>query len=533
MIYELRVSLRHTNEVVWRKIEIDSNMTFDKFSEILQSIFDWDGFRMHRFDISKSHGKRIKHVTIKPAILMRYTKLPDKKNKDDLDERKTKISDWLSNVKDRALYSYNIENEMVWEHEIVVEKIMHPEKGVLYPYCTGAKNLVPKESVTRELTEDQLTQTLAESKKLVQTINETLQDRLSHIISEVPDQGDHQWVQLLKRTKDYYRAAPWENLMKNDIFAVVDPLTKNWLFCSVLGFEREPYGLAVYIGKQGLAALMDHTQDGVLQRGVHANCLMLLFDDRQMLTQQDHALIKTNDIPFRGKKAWPQFRSYISDQMTAFRQDEEVRLMLVALEQAIQICEDPNLLSEIPNLFTKEKRILARIPVKSKSSNTDTFTNEILSTSTLMDSPGTDSDLKKAVSALDQTKMKALQQIRKKISATIEFALMPIPASDKSQQANRSMIAVGANQKDGHVYYQHQLFETDQMTKDKIKYYQEEFYLMLREINALPHWVATDAETAKMIEPLADKLGITIIVQERQPIAAILVQELFTEKNVR
>ncbi|MDY0393273.1 plasmid pRiA4b ORF-3 family protein [Virgibacillus halophilus] len=309
MIYELRVNLRHTNEVVWRKIEIDSNMTFNELSEILQTIFDWDGFRMHRFDISKSYGKRMKNVTVRPTLSTNYNKMPVKKNNDDLDERVVKISDWLGNVKDRALYSYNIENEheneIVWEHEIVVEKIMHPEKGVLYPYCTGARNFVPKRSVSRELTEEQLTKTLAEAKELVKDINETLQERLSHVISEVPDHGNHLWAQLLKRTKDYYRAAPWETLAKNDVFTVVDPVTDECLFCSVLGSGQEPYGLAVYIGKQGLAAMKEHMQNGADSFGEnpYPHCLMLLFDDRQMLSQQDHALIKTNDIPFRGKKS--------------------------------------------------------------------------------------------------------------------------------------------------------------------------------------------------------------------------------------
>ncbi|MDY0393272.1 hypothetical protein RWE15_01055 [Virgibacillus halophilus] len=211
----------------------------------------------------------------------------------------------------------------------------------------------------------------------------------------------------------------------------------------------------------------------------------------------------------------------MSGPLTALRQEEEARLLHVAVEQAIHICEEPGLLAEMPSIFSKERNVLARVPVK--AGDPVVFTNDIMDITSFMDSP----EVNKATLKVDEATITQLEDIGERTSATIEFAMMPIPSSDEKHP----IFAVGASQKDGHVYYQHLVPNPEKIAEDTAKYYQEEFYLMLKALDALPYRVATDGETADLIEPLAEKLQISIIVQEKLPIAAMLVQELFYRKE--
>ena len=59
------------------------------------------------------------------------------------DERKVKLRERLSKPGDRIAYEYDFGDS--WEHEILLEKIVEPEKGVEYPICIGGKRACPPE----------------------------------------------------------------------------------------------------------------------------------------------------------------------------------------------------------------------------------------------------------------------------------------------------------------------------------------------------------------------------------------------------
>ena len=124
----------------------------------------------------------------------------------------------------------------------------------------------------------------------------------------------------LKDWRDAYEVAqrikevePWRYMEETDIFAVQHPEAEGLGFPSVMGQLGEHFAVSVYLGSEGLYAFWD-AQDADLftypNRLLEMPQLMLSLEDRGMLEDRDRRLIKQVGLTFRGRNAWPLFRSY-------------------------------------------------------------------------------------------------------------------------------------------------------------------------------------------------------------------------------
>ncbi|WP_368646190.1 plasmid pRiA4b ORF-3 family protein [Alkalibacterium putridalgicola] len=185
MIYQFKVTLKDVGMPVWRRLQVDSETTFEEFHYILMAAFDWSGYHLYEFDIRKSDGKRLNSTRIgpeestpmtesDPLLLMLRQKLTHPEDYDLprylLDDNEN-LSDWFKQEKDRALFTYDFRDD--WEHEIVLEKILTPDPNIQYPLCTKAKNDAPYEDGRRDLMTGQLDLTNPNGKEIVEDINDT------------------------------------------------------------------------------------------------------------------------------------------------------------------------------------------------------------------------------------------------------------------------------------------------------------------------------------------------------------------------
>ncbi|MDY0408973.1 plasmid pRiA4b ORF-3 family protein [Virgibacillus soli] len=328
MIYEIKIGLRDVSSSVWRKIELDSNATFHELYEILQIAFDWKSHhQMRSFLVYRTGGNRIKNVEITPKHKV------GKKKKEILhhsfikyDEKDVKLSDWLKTIKDRVIYVDDAENGI--EYEIVLEKIIRPEKGVLYPICTSVKNIESKYTNFTDIS-------AYESKCLVKIINERIATELTYLVGEVKDNSAWYWKQLFIKAKELHASAPWKGLHERQVFSVNDQHTGDTLYVSVLGSEQDIFGLLVFLEEKCIEDAIDKIKniEQNVDRIMEQRSLLLSYESRIDLLKEDYELIKLYDIPFRGKKAWPQFKS-ISPGQTPRQLDEiEAKMMLGVMAQ--------------------------------------------------------------------------------------------------------------------------------------------------------------------------------------------------------
>jgi hypothetical protein len=130
-IYQLKVTLRGTSPAIWRRLLVPAGLTLDVLHDVLQLAMGWDDSHLHEFRIG---GKRFG----KPDPDDRLMGLDPVGN-----ERTVHLFRALGKVGAKAVYTYDFGDS--WEHAIIVEKVLPPERGVAYPVCVGGKLHCPPE----------------------------------------------------------------------------------------------------------------------------------------------------------------------------------------------------------------------------------------------------------------------------------------------------------------------------------------------------------------------------------------------------
>ena len=126
-IHRLKIGLLSVKPQVWRRIEVESNVTLSRLSRILLIGMGWSELHLHQF-------------VVRDAC---YGILDRDFPNDMIDEAKFTLSTIAPCVKDRFRLDYDFGDG--WEHRVVVEDIVEAIPGVMYPRCTGGANRCPPE----------------------------------------------------------------------------------------------------------------------------------------------------------------------------------------------------------------------------------------------------------------------------------------------------------------------------------------------------------------------------------------------------
>jgi hypothetical protein len=160
-----------------------------------------------------------------------------------------------------------------------------------------------------------------------------------------------EWRRLHEAAMRVKELAPWEWMAEDDLFGVQDPETDELGFVSVMGALGEHYSVAVYLGPQALydfLAIEEAGSAAPAESILEVPQLQASFEDRNILRDEDRQIIKQLGLKFRGRNAWPMFRSYRPGYFPWYLEADEARFLAVALEQVLDVTprfrEDPALL---------------------------------------------------------------------------------------------------------------------------------------------------------------------------------------------
>jgi hypothetical protein len=169
----------------------------------------------------------------------------------------------------------------------------------------------------------------------------------------MPEVDTAPWTPLFDAAIAFRELAPWNWMYDSQVFGVVSQRRRETAWCVVLGLHGEVFGLAAYLGAEGFRVL-DRLRTGKLKPGDDEirfgfPCLLTSFEDRQELESGDLALIRSTGMKFRGRNAWPQFRSHRRGWYPWLLDRREVEVLTEVMQQAIAVCarlrDEPNLLS--------------------------------------------------------------------------------------------------------------------------------------------------------------------------------------------
>jgi len=151
-----------------------------------------------------------------------------------------------------------------------------------------------------------------------------------------------QWAILYELAVELWELQPWRRMYDTNVFGVQHPKTGQIGYCCVLGRMGEFFGLACYIGPEGLWALhRAFTRPSEPRREVvpWINGVVLNYAEKSRLQPEDLGVIRRLGLDLRGQKRWPEFRSYRPHYWPWFLSKGDAVFFAPVLEQAIRVGE--------------------------------------------------------------------------------------------------------------------------------------------------------------------------------------------------
>lgn len=311
-----------------------------------------------------------------------------------------------------------------------------------------------------------------------------------------------EWRQLYDAAAEFKKIAPWNWMWDSDMFAVQNPENGEIGYCCVLGRNREVFGLAVYLGTEGLEGYLKAASGEVRPHNpdaLHTNkCLLTTFEDKKYLSKDDLAVIKQLGLQFSGRNGWTQFQSYQPGYFPwQLTRDEAVYLTIClqqAKEMALRFKEFPDMLepSEPNHYFTrvakKEKDILKWEDAWLKSV-----------------------PLRKIVimhKTMDENRLEKIRQLdrQQKMVWEVDFFYAPAYVAEKGRRPYYPLVFLWVEQ------YSYFIFSTHITTLEKYKIEFIEYCLRAFEsAKIIPGEIQVrKEELLAYLQPLAQKLGFEV-----------------------
>jgi len=181
--------------------------------------------------------------------------------------------------------------------------------------------------------------------------------------------------ELMNQVRDL---APWQWMEETELFGVQHPDTGEIGFVSVMGMAGEHYAISAYRNARGLYGFW-HMQDmGPYMQPediLNTPQLQASFEDRDILEKHDYQLIKSLGLKYRGRNAWPQFRSYRRGYAPWYIEKYEAEFLRHVLEQLLVVAPR---VKQQPDILDPEGDHHYLVRVAQRTGNTLNWENKIL-----------------------------------------------------------------------------------------------------------------------------------------------------------
>lgn len=236
-----------------------------------------------------------------------------------------------------------------------------------------------------------------------------------------------EWRALFTLAGKIKQIAPWNLMDEADVFGVKNPETGELGFVSVMGMEGIYFGITLYKGQKALYDFWDFLDTATYElpeQILEIPQLQVSFKNRDLLDEKDYALIKSLNLKFRGKNAWPRFRSIQPGFVPWYINGDEARFLIYALEQLIHIV--PRFEEDEYLLDLDEDMYFMRVPVK-KGKNSVVWEDKIMEIS----SP----DLEPIPITVVKSEIEALRNVVQSDRIfEIDFFIFPVKIGEKNQR---------------------------------------------------------------------------------------------------
>lgn len=170
--------------------------------------------------------------------------------------------------------------------------------------------------------------------------------------------------------------APWMWMCDTDIIGFEDPDDGSPRFFGVMGKAGQHIAVAVYHGPEDVFRVLDLARDpGAVPDSLFETAqVQLSFEDRDCLDAEDRKVIRSLGLKYRGRQAWPCFRSFLPGQYPWHVNRNELRLLTAGLEQVLAVTpryrDDEDALEGLNRMLMEEDVFLMRRRVTADGATT-------------------------------------------------------------------------------------------------------------------------------------------------------------------
>jgi hypothetical protein len=129
IIYQIQVLLQYSKPPIWRRVLVRSDTRLDQMHEIIQAVMGWKDSHLHQFIFGNDYYSYHQFVDFR----------------DIFDSRKFKLNDFMKVKGDKLFYEYDFGD--LWEHTLLLEKILEADPRVQYPTCIKGVRACPPENI--------------------------------------------------------------------------------------------------------------------------------------------------------------------------------------------------------------------------------------------------------------------------------------------------------------------------------------------------------------------------------------------------
>jgi len=129
-VVQLKVTLKEINPAIWRRFQVRRQVRLDRLHLFIQACMGWTNSHLHEFKIG---GQRYRDFEQMDEDIDDY---------DMHDEKEYRLKKL---VNEGCIFEYLYDFGDCWEHEILVEKLIEPEEGIIYPICLAGERACPPE----------------------------------------------------------------------------------------------------------------------------------------------------------------------------------------------------------------------------------------------------------------------------------------------------------------------------------------------------------------------------------------------------
>lgn len=153
-----------------------------------------------------------------------------------------------------------------------------------------------------------------------------------------------QWQELYQLTAQIRQLEPWKYLWSTELLCIELPGQKEPVFVSVLGKSGKTRGFTVYQGMDGLADfdLIEASEAYGLKHYMmfERTCLCCYWGEREAVSALQKKNIRSLDLKFRGRTAWPSFISFMRRYAPTDPEADEIELLIQAAKELIAVTRE-------------------------------------------------------------------------------------------------------------------------------------------------------------------------------------------------